>query len=157
MYGGPLLHVNNTAKQSTIAKRATVVALKSYTTKWCTEITILTELSVPSVNRIYAKAIKRGFDPHRTVVDNEFVEDKPRSGKPTKQDPSTIDIILSKVRLDRYGREKTCADLASDLSKLEINISASTVRRILKKAGFRKTKPTRKPGLTKKMRAERLA
>jgi transposase len=145
------------AKQSTIARRATVVALKAYTPKSSAEIAALTDLSVPSVNRIYAEAIKRGFDPHRTMVDNQYVEDKPRSGRPTKQDPSTVDIILSKVRLDRYGREKTCADIAGDLSKLGINISGATVYRVLKNAGFRKTKPTRKPGLTKKMRAERLA
>jgi len=145
------------AKQSTVARRATVVALKAYTTKSSAEIAALTDLSVPSVNRIYAEAIKRGFDPIRTMVDNQYVEDKPRSGRPTKQDPSTVEIILSKVRLDQYGREKTYADLASDLSELRINISASTIRRVLKKAGFRKTKLTRKPGLTKKMRAERLA
>ena len=145
------------AKQSTVARRATVVALKAYTTKSSAEIAALTDLSVPSVNRIYAEAIKRGFDPIRTMVDNQYVEDKPRSGRPTKQDPSTVEIILSKVRLDQYGREKTYADLASDLSELRINISASTIRLVLKKAGFRKTKPTRKPGLTKKMRAERLA
>ncbi|KAI8659476.1 hypothetical protein NCS56_00897900 [Fusarium sp. Ph1] len=35
------------------------------------------------------------------------------------------------------------------------NLSAITVWRILKAAGFQKTKPTRKPGLTKKMRQER--
>ncbi|PQM43535.1 hypothetical protein VC83_09662 [Pseudogymnoascus destructans] len=37
-----------------------------------------------------------------------------------------------------------------------IDISATTTWRVLRTAGFRKTKPTRKPGLTKKMRAERL-
>ena len=145
------------AKQSTVARRATVVALKAYTTKSSAEIAALTELSIPSVNRIYAEAIRRGFDPIRTMVDNQYVEDKPRSGRPTKQDPSTVEIILSKVRLDRYGREKTCADLAGDLSELGIKISGMTIYRVLKNAGFRKTKPTRKPGLTKKIRAERLA
>jgi hypothetical protein len=110
------------AKQSTIARRAMVIALKAYTTKSSAEIAALTELSVPSVNRIYAEAIKRGFDPHRTMVDNQYVEDKPRSGRPTKQDPSTVDIVRSKVLLDRYGREKTCADLAGDLSKLGIRL-----------------------------------
>ncbi|OQE11157.1 hypothetical protein PENFLA_c080G06566 [Penicillium flavigenum] len=145
------------AKQSTVARRATVVALKAYTPKSSAEIAALTDLSVPSVNRIYAEAIKRGFDPHRTMVDNQYVEDKPRSGRPTKQDPSTVDIILLKVRLDRYGREKTCADIAGDLSKLGINVSGITIYRVLKNAGFRKTKSTRKPRLTKKMRAERLA
>ncbi|KAJ5381031.1 uncharacterized protein N7496_003459 [Penicillium cataractarum] len=145
------------AKQSTIARRATVVALKAYTPKSSAEIAALTDLSVPSVNRIYGEAIKRGFDPHRTMIDNQYVEDKPGSGRPTKHDPTTVEIVLSKVRLDRYGREKTCADLAGDLSKLGINISGTTIHRILENAGFRKTKPTRKPGLTKKMRAERLA
>ena len=58
------------AKQSTVARRATVVALKAYTTKSSAEIAALTDLSVPSVNRIYAEAIKRGFDPIRTMVDN---------------------------------------------------------------------------------------
>jgi hypothetical protein len=61
------------------------------------------------------------------------------------------------VRLDRYGREKSCADLAGELSEIGINISATTIWRILKNAGLRKTKPTRKPGLTKKMKADRLA
>jgi transposase len=145
------------AKQSTIARRATVVALKAYTPKSSAEIATLTDLSVPSVNRIYAEAIKRGFDPYRTMVNNQYVEDKPRSGRPTKQDPSLVDIILLKVRLDRYGREKTCANIASDLSKLGINISATTIYRVLKNASFRKTKLTRKPRLTKKMRAKRLA
>lgn len=35
-------------------------------------------------------------------------------------------------------------------------MSATTVWRVLKSAGFKKTKPTRKPGLTQKMREERL-
>ncbi|KAJ5167362.1 uncharacterized protein N7482_006143 [Penicillium canariense] len=60
-------------------------------------------------------------------------------------------------QLNRYGREKSCADLAGELSKEGIIISATTIWRILKNAGLRKTKPTRKPGLTKKMKADRLA
>jgi transposase len=64
--------------------------------------------------------------------------------------------LIQKVRRDRFGREKSCADLARDLSQEGINISATTVWRVLKKAGFKKTKPTRKPRLTQKMREERL-
>ena len=37
-----------------------------------------------------------------------------------------------------------------------MNISAITVQRILRKAGLKKTKPTRKLGLTKRMKKERL-
>lgn len=58
---------------------------------------------------------------------------------------------------DRYGREKTGADLAGELSEeLNIDISATTVIRCLKKLGYPKTKPTRKPGLTQRMKDERL-
>lgn len=37
-----------------------------------------------------------------------------------------------------------------------VNISSAIIWRVLKKARFRKTKLTRKPRLTKKMKAERL-
>jgi len=87
---------------------------------------------------------------------DEYLVDEPRSGRPPKQTEENKQLIFSKVTLDRYGREKSCADFASDLSSLGIEISASTVRNILKNAGFRKTKPTRKPGLTAKMRQMRL-
>lgn len=53
--------------------------------------------------------------------------------------------------------KKTCADIAADLSLGGYNISSATVWRILHEAGFNKTKSTRTPGLTLKMRQERLA
>ena len=65
-------------------------------------------------------------------------------------------MVISKVLTYRYGLEKSFADLAVDLSNLGVNISAETVRRILKKRGFRKTKPTRKPRLTPAMKKARL-
>jgi hypothetical protein len=90
------------------------------------------------------------------VILNEHLVDAPRSGRPTKQTEENRQLVISKVTLDRYGRERTCADIAADLSKIGIEISGSTIRRILKNAGFKKTKPTRKPGLTAKMKRERL-
>ena len=63
---------------------------------------------------------------------------------------------MNKVRRDRYGREKTTADLAGELSREGFEISATSIQRILRKAGFHKVKPTRKPGLTQKMKKERL-
>lgn len=145
-------------KQADIATRATVVALRAYTDKSSSQIAAITGLSVSTVNRIYAKAIERGFDPHRGVIEDAYVIDAPRSGRPTKQDPATADNILSKVHGDRDGREKSCVDLAGELnSELGIDISSTTVWRILKNAGVRKTKPTRKPGPTKKMKADQLA
>jgi transposase len=147
------------APNTDIATRALVVTLKSPIGGLTTaEISEETGISPRQVNRIYARAIERGFDPnHRPfTLKDEWLEDAPRSGRPSKQTPETSQVIISKVQKDRYGREKTCADLAGELSQIGIDISSITIWRILRSAGFHKTKPTRKPGLTKRIRAERL-
>lgn len=147
------------APNTDIATRATVVALKAIAGKTSTDIACLLGLSARGVNKIYAKAIERGFDPNvlPVVIKDEYLADAPRSGRPTKQTEDVKDLIQSKVRRDRYGREKSCADIAGELSDAGINISAITIWRCLRALGFKKTKPTRKPGLTKKMREARLA
>ena len=141
-----------------IATRAFVVALKSSGGKTSVEIAEATGLSVRQINRIYARAIERGFDPnHRPFqVQDAHLVDAPRSGRLSKQTDDAKERITAKVRRDRYGREKTCADLATELSSEGCIISSMMVWRILWKAGFKKTKPTRKPGLTKRMMKERL-
>lgn len=141
-----------------IATRAFVVALKSSGGKTTPEVAEATGLPLRTVNHIYARAIQRGFDPnHRPIViKDEYLRDAPRSGRPSRQSTEAVQNTVSLVRVDRYGREKTCADIAGDLSLRGFEVSATTVWRILRTAGFKKTKPTRKPGLTKKMREERL-
>ncbi|KAK7190291.1 hypothetical protein PSPO01_04012 [Paraphaeosphaeria sporulosa] len=121
------------------------------------EINHITHIPIRSIRSIYSRAIERGFDPDERPlqVQNSYLEDAPRSGRPTKQ-PNISESVINSVRTDRYGREKSYADLAGDLSQKGVNVSSTTVWRVLKIAGFKKTKPTRKPGLTKKMRAERL-
>jgi hypothetical protein len=136
------------------------VALKAPCSgKTTEEVAGIAGLSPRQVNRIYARAIDRGFDPNLRplVIRDEQLRDAPRSGRPTKQTEEAKNEVIRKVRRDRYGREKSCADIAGELSSEGYDLSAITVWRILKKAGFRKTKPTRKPGLTKKMKSERLA
>ena len=152
-------HHRNMAPNTDIATRATIVALKAIAGKTSTDIACLLGLSARGVNKIYAKAIERGFDPNvlPIVIKDEYLADAPRSGRPTKQTEDVKDLIKSKVRRDRYGREKSCADIAGELSDAGINISAVTVWRCLRALGFKKTKPTRKPGLTNKMREARLA
>ena len=147
------------APQTDIATRALVVALMSPpSSKSSVETAFLTGLSKRQVNRILAKAIERGFDLNSRplVLRNAFLEDAPRSGRPRIQTDDITTQIINKVTRDRYGREKTCADIAGELSLEGIEISSLTVLRILSKAGYKKTKPTRKPGLTKKMKADRL-
>ena len=57
----------------------------------------------------------------------------------------------AKVTRDRYGREKS-----AEVITAEVGLSINTVRRVLRKAGYKKTKPTRKPGLTEEMKKARL-
>lgn len=107
-----------------------------------------------TVNDILTRAIDRGFDPdseHPTIRDS-YVEDAAKSSRPSKQTDEAKKAVLAKVRKDRYGREKTCASIAQELG----TISSMTVWRILRKAGLKKTKPTRKPGLTEQMKLDRL-
>ena len=142
-----------------IATRALVVSLKApYSSKTTAKVSTITGLSSRQVNRIYARAIKRGFDPNQRPLSlrDEYLQDAPRSRRPLKRTTEAQESVISKVRRDRYGREKSAADITSKLSSEGIIVSKTTVLRILKSASFRKTKLTRKPGLTKKIRAKRL-
>jgi transposase len=139
--------------------RAIIVYLKSpFGGKTTNEIAGQLEIPIRTINDIYARAIKRGFDPNYKpfTLKPEHVQDASRSGRPSKQTEENAQALLEKVRSNRYGRELPCTDLAGLLSQVGIEVSSTTVWRILRSYGFHKTKPTRKPGLTKKMRAERL-
>lgn len=137
-----------------VEARAFIVALKA-SGKTSKEIFCLTGISVSTIDKIYARAIERGFEPADRPWNllNLRLEDGERSGRPLIQEEVT-ERVAEYVRRDRFGREKSCADLAGALSQEGFNILAVTVWRVLKEAGFRKTKPTRKPGLTKKMRQD---
>jgi len=131
-----------------IATRAMIVSLKA-SQKTTAEVVALTGVPKNTINDVFARAIAKGFDPavRPIVLTDSLLSDAPRSGRPSKQALAREEVI-NLVRRDRYGREKTCADIAGDLSHFGINISERTVLRILRQAGFQKTKPTRKPGLT---------
>jgi len=143
-----------------ISTRAAVVLLKSPVGgKTTAQVESITGLKRSTINTIYARAIERGFDPNLVplAIKDEYLQDAPRSGRPTKQTTAVKESLVQKVCRDRYGREKTAADLAGELSQeLNFDISSTTVWRCLKKLGYRKTKPTMKPGLTRRMKDERL-
>jgi len=85
--------------------------------------------SARQVQRIYRRAIERRFNPNETpfILKNKWLQDAPRSSRPTKQTPKTTQAIVAKVQHDRYGRERTCTDLTGELSQIGINISATTI------------------------------
>ncbi|OLN92894.1 hypothetical protein CCHL11_08806 [Colletotrichum chlorophyti] len=55
------------------------------------------------------------------------VNNKPRSRRPKKDTKEVHKAVEAQVCRNRYRREKNCADIAGDLSKEGINVSASTV------------------------------
>jgi hypothetical protein len=88
------------APQTDIATRAMVVALKAPCTgKTTNEVVEITGLSTRQVNRIYSRAIERGFEPNArpVILRNEHVEDAPRSGRPSKQTDKAKEEVVSKV------------------------------------------------------------
>src|SRR5258708_37112030 len=97
-----------------IATRSMIVAFKSpiggYSSMRLQEITGVPKRTIDS---IYARAIERGFDPNQSplVIKNEFVEEAPRSGRPTNQTEEVKELITANVRRDPYDREQTIADL----------------------------------------------
>ena len=148
------------APNTDLATRAMVITLKSALVKRTdAKVAEETGLNPRTINHIYAKAIRRGFDPNRFPLEikNEYIEDGERSGRPKKLTEALEKVVSEKVRGDRFGRELFCTDLTGYLSE-ENNqeVSAITVWRALRSLGFKKTKPTRKPGLTQKMRDDRL-
>jgi transposase len=117
------------------------------------KITSITGIKTWNLNSLYQKAISRGLDPSEDAkLLNIHVQDAAHSGRPKKQIDTIKEEVLCKVRSDRYGREKTCSQIAIEVG----GISDTTVWRILRASGLRKTKPTRKPGLTEEMKKARL-
>ncbi|RYO14580.1 hypothetical protein AA0113_g12489 [Alternaria arborescens] len=77
-----------------IATRALVVAYKA-DGKTNLEIMGLTGIEKRTINRIYARAIERGFDPSERplVLLNKYLEDAPRSGRPSKQQEAYKKVV----------------------------------------------------------------
>lgn len=118
------------APNTDIATRALIVAFKSpIGGKSTKDIADLTRIPERTINSIYARAIERGFDPNvlPLVLKDTHLEDAPRTGRPKKQTQDLITTVEAKVRQDRYGREKTCADIAGELYSDGFIISETTI------------------------------
>lgn len=83
-----------------IITRVMVVTL-NFSGKPTAEKAELVGISARHVNRIYAKAIERGFNPAgRLLLNDAFVVDAPRSGRTPKQTDETSELIARKLRRD---------------------------------------------------------
>jgi transposase len=89
-------------------------------------------------------AIERGYNPKESKkILLEYLVDAPRSGRPTKVTQAIEESIVSAITKNSTTRSLTSQDVG-----LKVRLSASTIQRVLKRQGFRKVKPTVKPGLT---------
>ncbi|KAM6535506.1 hypothetical protein FALCPG4_005064 [Fusarium falciforme] len=101
------------APNTDIATRALVVALKAPCSgKTTEEVAAIAGLSTRQVNRIYARAIDRGFDPNLRplVLRDEHLRDAPRSGRPTKQTEEAKNEVVRKLRRPRSPRNHGLED-----------------------------------------------
>jgi hypothetical protein len=86
-------------------------------------------LSKSQINRIYAVAIERGFDPkgETFTIKDEFIENSPRSGRPLKQTEDKIQSVTAQITTDRSGGERSPADIDGELEVLAIESSGPMV------------------------------
>jgi transposase len=92
------------------------------------KIISITDIETRTLNKLYQKAISRGLDLSEDAkLLDIYVQDTARSGWPKKQTDTVKEEVLSKVRTDRYGREKTCTQIAAEVG----GVSDTTVWRIL--------------------------
>lgn len=125
--------MSSNTKNSKIALRGEIVLLKALGWK-TTDIMNLLGLPKATIDRTYQQACRRGFDPaaRPLVVRDEHVRDLPRSGRPTKQTEETKEEIIKRFRQGRHGRDKTCADISAEMKAIGVDVSSSTVWRVLK-------------------------
>ncbi|KAH8160752.1 hypothetical protein CIB48_g7493 [Xylaria polymorpha] len=126
-----------------LATRAQALALKITDRFSNEEIERMTGINARTVHSIVDRAIERGLDLNNPVILDRHVADAPRPGRPSKQAQARDEIIV-KARSDGHGREKTCAQIAAELGG---QVSATTVSRVLRSAGIKRSRPTRKPRL----------
>jgi hypothetical protein len=134
-----------------IATRAQALAMKAMGAT-LQQIQNVTFIKRRTLQYLFTKAANRGWNPvtNPLVLDGHVV-DAPRSGRKRVITCELEQEILKKVTRNRYGREKSCAYIAA-----ECGCSTKTVWRVLRRYGYRKTKPTKKPCLTKAMKEARL-
>ena len=131
-----------------LATRAQAVVIKALGTP-LKVITHVTEISARHIGNLVKKAVENGWRVDWVLLNNHL-KNKPGPGRKKTITPNLKQKVINAVTCDCYRRKKSTKMIAR-----EIGLSALSVRIILRKHGFRKTKPTRKPGLTAAIKNER--
>jgi hypothetical protein len=122
------------ARAQAVVLRAAGVTLK--------QISTITSITTKHIKNLYTKATTCGWNPLSPLL-NTYIKDKPRPGQRKLVTLEKELEIVNAVLRDRYRREKL-AD--------QCGVSLRTVWNVLHKHSFWKTKPIRKPGLTKEIK-----
>ena len=139
-----------------VAARAQVLTLKEHAGLKTEQITAITGIKRAEIFNIVKRAKERGYDKERPLQD-AFFKDATRSGRPPVVTQATADEVKKVVSATRNTRTLTTVDIARRLkTSTNLYISPMSVWRTLRYTGYRKVKPTKKPGLTVAQRAARL-
>jgi Transposase len=112
----------------------------------------VTNVHKASIYRFRRIAIERGYDPAKSrQILLKYLEDAPRSGRPTVCTQEVVDKVIANVSASIEGRYKTTAQIG-----YKLRVGATSIQKILKSEGFHKVKRTMKPGLTQAMKEARL-
>ncbi|KAJ1338196.1 IS630 family transposase [Microdochium nivale] len=127
-------------QQSGIASRAHCTLLRADGLQFV-EISRITGIKPRTAQKIYERACERGFDAtaRPLVLLDAWFEDAPRSGRPKKKTPEITTLIDGKVIIDLFSREKTCQMISNELKAVGHDVSPTTVWRIIREPGYRKT------------------
>lgn len=107
------------------------------------QIEVFIGVKKSAVHRFRRIAIERGYKPEESKkILLEYLVDAPRSGRP-KVTQAIEESIVSAIT-----KNSTTRSLTGQALGLKFGVSARTIQRVLKRQGFRKVKPTVKPGLT---------
>ena len=131
-----------------LATRAQAVVMRALGTP-LKAITQVTGVSTKHIGNLLKRAVENSWRADWVLLNNHL-KDKPRLGRKKKITPDLKQKVINAVTCDHYGREKSTRRIAR-----ETGLSILSVRIILKKYSYYKTKPTRKPRLTAAIKSKR--
>ncbi|KAF1982402.1 hypothetical protein K402DRAFT_340493, partial [Aulographum hederae CBS 113979] len=98
-----------------LATRAQALVLKAFGVKMA-EIVEVTNIKLRNLQYILSRARQRGWSGAKDemILDGHLIE-KRRTGRPRKYKKEFDEKVIDAVTTDRFGREKSCAYIASQL------------------------------------------
>jgi transposase len=153
----PFRRQNRPANRYGVATRAQVLTLKEHTGLKIDEIVAITGVGKSEVSNIVKRAKERGYSKEQPLQDTFFCDGE-RSGRPIQATVAAAEGVVATISATRNTRTLTLVEIARRLRKThDIGLAPMSIWRLLKRNGYHKVKPTKKPGLSEAQRKARLA